>query len=185
MRCSCSDVYFNLFVNSRQGCSFMIFAPLSHCVVLICNTERLRRGLGGCSEIGFALLQHLSAHFNLPWPCPTECGCCPPQLWPSSVWPISAVFGRCAKVTFRLHPRAAENGRNRPRLAIRAVTIFRGRALSQSATVNRAHMAPRHLATSETPQTRDRGLKTLGVVRYETPRIEHVRSRVSTSLIGA
>ena len=108
-----------------------------------------------------------------------------PQLWPSSVWPISAVFGRYAKVTFQLHLRAAENGRNRPRLAIRAVTIFRGRALSQSATVNRARMVPRLLATSETPQTRDRGLKTLGVVRYETPRIEHVRSRVSTSLIGA
>ena len=108
-----------------------------------------------------------------------------PQLWPSSVWSISAVFGHCVKVTFKLHFRAAENGRNRPRLAIRAVTIFRGRALSQSATVNKAHMVPRLLATSETPQTRDRGLKTLGVVRYETPRIEHVRSRVSTSLIGA
>ena len=57
--------------------SFTIFRTPSHCVVLICNTERLRRGLGGCSEIGFALLQHLSAHFNLSWPCPTVWGCCP------------------------------------------------------------------------------------------------------------
>ena len=32
---------------------------------LILNTVRLRRGQGGCSEIGFALLQHLSAHFKL------------------------------------------------------------------------------------------------------------------------
>ena len=46
------------------------------------------------------------------------------------------------------------------------VPAFRGRALSLSATVNSTHMILRSVTTGETPQTRDRGLKTHGVVRY-------------------
>ena len=137
---------------------------------LICNTERLRRGQGVCREIASRFFSTFQPTSICLGPVRQSVDAVRPQLWPPSVWPISAVFGRCAKVTFRLHPRAAENGRNRPRLAIRAVTFFRGRALSQSATVNRARMVPRLLATSETPQTRDRGLKTLGAVRIrDTP----------------
>lgn len=121
-----------------------------------------RSVLGGC----FAILQHVSAHFNLS--CPVrQCGdAVRPQLWPSNVWSISAVFGRCAKVTFKLLLRTAENGRNRPRLAIFPFPAFRVRALSLSSTVNRAHIIPRSVTTGKTPQTRDRGVKTHGIVRY-------------------
>ena len=51
----------------------------------------------------------------------------------------------------------AENGRNRSKLAILPFTVFRVRALSLSATVNKTHMSIPSVATSETPQTRDRG----------------------------
>ena len=53
----------------------------------------------------------------------------------------------------------SRNGTNRKRLAILAVTVFRGRALSLSVAVNRMHMVPLPFATGNNAETRDRELK--------------------------
>ena len=52
-----------------------------------------------------------------------------------------------------------------------AVTIFRGRALSLSATVNKVRMVPKRFAAIKKLQTRDLGLKIRGV-QYDARRTE-------------
>ena len=50
--------------------------------------------------------------------------------------------------------------------------------LRLSATINQIRMFPRPRATINDDETRDLELKTLGVLRYETRRTPHLRSRV-------
>ena len=122
------------------------------------QSERLCRGLGVCWEVASRFFSIFQPSFNLSWPCPTECGCSPSTTLAFQRLADFAVFGRCEKVTFQLHLRAAENSRNRPRLSIRAVTVFRGRALAVICDNLQDTYDPSASATSETRQTRDLGL---------------------------
>ena len=78
--------------------------------------------------------------------------------------------------------KGGRNSRNRSNLAILPVTIFRGRAPALSATVDKAHLGPRSLATSETPRRATAGCRRVGAQEcgswVRPPYVFNPRSRV-------
>ena len=85
--------------------------------------------------------------------------------WPSDVFALCAVSRHWHLIVIDWLLRLPRNGANRKSMAIFPVTVFRGRALSVSATINQPRVFPRPLATINNAETRDLGLKTRVVVR--------------------
>ena len=85
--------------------------------------------------------------------------------WPSDVFAVCAVSRHWHLIVIDWLLRLPRNGPNRKSLAIFPVTVFRGRALSVSATINQPRVFPRPLAAINNAETRDLGLKTRVVVR--------------------
>ena len=140
------------------------------------NTERLRRGLGGCWELGSAVLSSFFARVQFAGHCPTElAGAAATRLG----LPTVLRFARFRVMGISLSAIGLQVRRETAQIAKGwpfSVPASRGRALSVSAIINEMRVFPQPLATTDNAETRDLGLKTRKVVRH--PRTTPLRSRV-------
>ena len=79
------------------------------------------------------------------------------QLWPSSVWSISAVFGHRLEAVFQCHPSVAENRQKSAKVGHWTVTIFRVRALAGICNSQQGSHGPVVFFDKRNAETRDRG----------------------------